>query len=228
MSQPLSLIEYSLQKIRASIQDGTYPPGHKLITQDISDELGVSRTPVVAAINRLVSEGLAESIPRKGTIVTQLTPKKIKDMNEVRLMIELYTVPLAIKNIDDHPEILERMLSIVKIFDGIDGKDFDYSEVSAADYEFHTLFISLADNEQLLKMYRANWSIGTAYFVFRHAEMPLSSLSKQYAAHMEIVKLLSNKDKAGLQKTIKKNLSDVMKTIDKVFDDNPDLLKGKK
>ncbi|MCG8483860.1 MAG: GntR family transcriptional regulator [Clostridia bacterium] len=215
-----------MNRIRTNIQDGTYPPGYKLVTQDISDELGISRTPVVAAINRLVAEGLAESIPRKGTIVTQLTPKRIKDMCDVRLMMEVYAASFAVKNISDRPEVLEKMKSLSKYFDKIEDKDFDYSSVSDVDYEFHTLFVSLADNEQLLKMYQANWSIGTPYYVLRLANMPLSDLKKQFDAHLEFVQLLSNKDEAGLRKSLTKHISQVSKIIQGVLKDNPHILKG--
>lgn len=58
-----SLVDYAYREIRKRIQIGTYPPGSRLSTQEISTALGVSRTPVVAALNRLVAEGIAEAIP---------------------------------------------------------------------------------------------------------------------------------------------------------------------
>ena len=98
MEQTESLIDYAYREIKNKIQDGTYPPGTKLSTQEISDNLGISRTPVVAAINRLVAQGLAEAIPRRGTIVAQLSTQQIKDIIEVRKMIELYSIKSVIKN----------------------------------------------------------------------------------------------------------------------------------
>ena len=56
-----SLVDYAYREIRKRIQIGTYPPGSRLSTQEISTALGVSRTPVVAALNRLV--GLPKRSP---------------------------------------------------------------------------------------------------------------------------------------------------------------------
>ena len=80
MEQPRSLLEYALDAIRENILIGKYPAGQKLSTQDIAEELGISRTPVNAAINRLVAEGLAEAIPRRGTIVRKLSKKQIQEI----------------------------------------------------------------------------------------------------------------------------------------------------
>jgi len=44
-----SLSEYAYEEIKHAIERGVYPPGAKLITQEIADRLGISRTPVVAA-----------------------------------------------------------------------------------------------------------------------------------------------------------------------------------
>ena len=62
MKRETSLQDYAFLEIRKRIQNGTYPPGCKLSTQEISDSLGISRTPVVAAVNRLVAQGDRKSV----------------------------------------------------------------------------------------------------------------------------------------------------------------------
>ena len=79
-----SMLDYALNEIRARIQSGEYPPGTKLTTQEISDSLGICRTPVISAINRLVSLGLVEAIPRRGMVVAKMSPEQVQDVLEVR------------------------------------------------------------------------------------------------------------------------------------------------
>lgn len=225
MDRPLSLVEYALYAIRLNIENGVYPPGHKLITQDISDELGISRTPVVAAVNRLIAEGFAESIPRRGTIVAQLTPKKILDMLDVRMMIELYSVKPVIKNLDSNREIISKMQSLVNEFDLDKHDPFDYRSISNADFKFHTLFISQTGNEQMMKIYASNWITSTPYYILRIAGIPLSRIKGGLDAHSEVIHLLLKKDEMGLKTLLSKHLSNISQLYLSVLSENPHLFK---
>src|SRR5699024_10744853 len=126
-----------------------YEAGKKLSTQDIAEELGISRTPVNAAINRLVAEGLAEAIPRRGTIVRQLSKKQIKDIIEVRMLLETYAVKKAVENVLKNPDKLKYMKDILHKFDEIN--DDDYRMASSIESDFHRALVELSDNEQLLR-----------------------------------------------------------------------------
>ena len=50
-----SLVDVVTDRIRSNIFSGKYLPGMKLVVREISEELGVSHTPVKDALNRLVS-----------------------------------------------------------------------------------------------------------------------------------------------------------------------------
>ena len=56
-----SLQDFAYEEIKKRIQNGEYAPGTKLNTQEISDSLGISRSRVLAAINRLIALGLVEA-----------------------------------------------------------------------------------------------------------------------------------------------------------------------
>ena len=51
-----SLVDVVTDKIRSNIFSGKYLPGKKLVVREISEELGVSHTPLKDSLNRLVSE----------------------------------------------------------------------------------------------------------------------------------------------------------------------------
>jgi DNA-binding GntR family transcriptional regulator len=65
-----------------------YQPGESLIETKLSEELGVSRTPIREAIRQLELEGLVQSIPNKGAIVKGISPQDIEDIYTIRMLIE--------------------------------------------------------------------------------------------------------------------------------------------
>lgn len=75
---------------------GDYLPGVALVDQEIARELGVSRTPVREALLRLKLEGLVRIIPRGGFFVVEVSVQKIREITEVRLVLEECLARLAI------------------------------------------------------------------------------------------------------------------------------------
>jgi len=205
MEQTESLIDYAYREIKNRIQSGSYPPGTKLSTQDISNYLGISRTPVVAAVNRLVAQGLAEAIPRRGTIVTQLSMQQLKDIIEVRQMIELSSIKSVLRNVDYYPEIIEKMKSLITGFN--DAVNSNYSTAADLENNFHTLFVTLTGNTQLIKIYESNWSVGAIFYLYSLAKLPLSHHEKSFRQHKNILQFLIAKDEENLYITIKDHLS---------------------
>jgi len=67
---------------------GDYTPGMNLVEQDIAKELRLSRTPVREALLRLKLEGLVKIIPRGGIYVEEANVQTIRDVTEVRLVLE--------------------------------------------------------------------------------------------------------------------------------------------
>ncbi|HEY3128735.1 MAG TPA: GntR family transcriptional regulator [Acidobacteriota bacterium] len=67
---------------------GDYPPGASLNEQEIARDLRLSRTPVREAFTRLKLEGLVKIIPRGGIFVAEASVQKIREITEVRLVLE--------------------------------------------------------------------------------------------------------------------------------------------
>ena len=75
-------------QLENEILNGKYQPGDSLIETKLSDELGVSRTPIREAIRQLELEGLVQAIPNKGAVVKGISPKDIEDIYTIRMLIE--------------------------------------------------------------------------------------------------------------------------------------------
>jgi DNA-binding GntR family transcriptional regulator len=77
------------------IAEGVLPSGASLDEQQLADRFQTSRTPVREALRQLSATGLVEIRPRRGGVVTRLTPERIMDMFEAMAEIEAVCVRLA-------------------------------------------------------------------------------------------------------------------------------------
>lgn len=64
------------------------PPGGRYTEQSLGARIGMGRTPVREAIQRLVADGLLIVFPRKGIMVTTIRPQDVIQALEVRLVLE--------------------------------------------------------------------------------------------------------------------------------------------
>lgn len=74
--------------LRADVVAGTLEPGTRLVEMALCSRFGVSRPVIREALRQLAAEGLVESVPNQGTVVTQLTLEDAQDLYEVRVLLE--------------------------------------------------------------------------------------------------------------------------------------------
>jgi DNA-binding GntR family transcriptional regulator len=67
-------------------------PGEKIQESEIAQELGVSRTPVREALNKLEQEGLIKIFSNKGYFVSDVTSKEIEELYEIREVLEILAI----------------------------------------------------------------------------------------------------------------------------------------
>lgn len=84
--------------LRDEIQAGALEPGLQLRQEEIAARFAVSRMPVRDALVRLQAEGLVDLFPNRGAFVAQLTPDEIREIYELRLMLEGDLLARAVPN----------------------------------------------------------------------------------------------------------------------------------
>jgi DNA-binding GntR family transcriptional regulator len=90
-----SLTDQTYEIIKDAIVTLRFSPGYRLSVHKLSDQLGVSRTPVKEAFQRLQQEGLVSVVPRKGTFVSPIEVKDIDEILEARALIEAFAATRA-------------------------------------------------------------------------------------------------------------------------------------
>ena len=74
-------------------------PGQKLHHQQLSERLGVSRTPVREALTRLVQEGYVSLLPNRGFTCKEIRLQEANELYELREALEALAVEKAIENL---------------------------------------------------------------------------------------------------------------------------------
>lgn len=124
------------KEIEKSILDGVFSPGDNLIEQKLSNELGVSRTPVREALRQLELEGLVKTVPNKGAVVIGISQKDIEDIYTIRVYIEGLAARWSASCItDDELDILREIVELQEFY----VSRSDFIQVWHLDTKFHAV-----------------------------------------------------------------------------------------
>lgn len=100
-----------VETLRTAITTGRFAPGQRLVEKDLCDLLGVSRPSVREALRELESEGLIQTIPNRGPLVSRLTLQDAAGIYEVRGVLEALAAKLCAERAS--PEQIEALSSSV-------------------------------------------------------------------------------------------------------------------
>ena len=76
------------RELKSMIVDHKLKPGDKILQEKISQEFGVSRTPLMCALKKLEQEKLVQAIPRRGFYVRRFTKEEVLEAFELREILE--------------------------------------------------------------------------------------------------------------------------------------------
>lgn len=134
-------------QLQNEILNGKYQVGDSLIETRLSDELGVSRTPIREALRQLELEGLVQSIPNKGAIVKGISSQDIEDIYTIRMRIEGLAARWAAEKITAQ--------ELVELKDAIDLEEFytiknDTEHLMQFDSKFHDIIFKASKSKPLM------------------------------------------------------------------------------
>ena len=194
--------------LRESITKGDFPPGMHLVEIPMAEKLGISRGPLREALRILEAEGLVESFPGRGSFVTQVSERNIREVYSLRCILETEAVKLAIINgtqedIGKLDEILKAMFAAAK--------QEDITEVSLLDFQFHTQIWTMADHI-LLKDILEGFNTQIKRYVAVHTTL-YEDLTEGISDHKNILEALRNHDEKVAIELIKKHLEVASKKV---------------
>jgi DNA-binding GntR family transcriptional regulator len=132
--------------LKDMIADRRFAPGSYLNVEKLTQELGVSRTPIWEAVRRLEQEGIVVHTPHKGVRVIELSRKMALELYEVRENMEGLAARLAAERVT--PEIIAQMEEILTEPEHIVDRQ-DAISYSRSDHDFHLLIYQACGNDLL-------------------------------------------------------------------------------
>lgn len=145
----LSLGNQAYRELKRIILERRVLPGGKLNEGELADALGISRTPVREAINRLEKEGLVEIFPQRGAFVVQFSEKDIFELFLIRENLEGLAAYLAAGKMNErHLAKLEACLQ------GFEEpfSDQEIRRYAREDFKFHQSIVILSEARRLINL----------------------------------------------------------------------------
>ena len=175
--------------IEDAILDGRYNEGDSLNEIKLSQEFGVSRTPVREALMQLEHDGLVKNIPNKGAIVIGISDKDIDDIYLIRIRIEGLASRLCAENItEDEIVALEKIVDLQEFY----LMKNDYEQILRLDGDFHKIIYSSSRSKPLRYM------LSTFHNYVKHARdisvQTEGRAAKTVAEHRAILNALKSKN----------------------------------
>jgi len=150
-----SVTETVYRRLKDMILNNELAPGYSALEQELGERLGVSRTPVRAAMRRLEDEGLVETRPRHGMRVRPMSPEDVREVHELTCCLEVMAAEkLASRGLKpDDPEIAELQQATDDMEACLERDDLDgWAE---ADRRFHQAILEHSGNKRLARIGRS-------------------------------------------------------------------------
>ena len=147
--------------IRPAMHLGRLAPGMKLQEPALARVLGVSRERVRKALHRLVHEGWLTAVPNRGTFVPSLTVEEMREIYDVRSMLEAAIVRRLSA---EHSTAAAKRLKSHVAEEKAATRRNDRGRLFALSGDFHILLAELCGNEELTKLVRALLTRSTMHF----------------------------------------------------------------
>jgi DNA-binding GntR family transcriptional regulator len=201
-SAPLALVRDNnisdavATELRNMIVDGRLPAGERINEVHLSQQLGVSRTPLREALSRLAQEGALRSSPRIGYFVRPLTLEEFSQIYSIRPILDPEALRLA--GIPSR----ERMGRLKQINDAME-TEHDADAVIALDDDFHLELIAGCPNQVLVDLIKQFIQRTRRYEIALMRER--KNVSASCANHNSILAALRRRDLDAACAALRKN-----------------------
>lgn len=212
----MSASQQAYLAIRRKILCRDYEAGHHLREQRLVDELGVSRTPIRAALKRLATEGFVDVRPRCGTYVAQLSPDDFEDVFSLGALLESHAAERAAERIQ--PEELAELERCCAEMDArIEAPgELDLDAYLAANDEFHHRLRAAAGSERLNKM--LDQLVDQRVLVITAVGYKREDLYRSHDHHKQLVEALRDRDGRSAAALMRAHVGAAYRAAKRAFD----------
>lgn len=212
--------DQTFQILKDRILTRQFGPNSKLLIPDLAEQLGVSRTPIRDALNRLEVEGLVRTVSKVGTFVNPVQEDNVLDIMNSRAMIEYWSIE-QMKDIpmEQRHETLRKMAETMQqAQNAVEQTDMDLYYQSNYDLDFHLQLVSLGGNRKNVEIYKSlmNFRFLNLGEPYLQREMVIQSVQQ----HHRILEALEASDVSKAKEAVKAHLDYSQLNILRVIEQN--------
>ncbi len=186
-----------------ALTEGTMQPGTRVREAELASAIGISRTPIREALNRLINEGLVSNDPRRGLIITELDQTMVGELYEMRRVLESTAAGLAARHATDVE------ISVLRTLMENDAKATTAQEISKNNKMFHQVLYKCGHNRYLLKTLQA---LQNSMLLLGSSTLENKTRSDHaHKEHQQIVEALEARDPERAAKVASDHISNAYK-----------------
>lgn len=180
------------QAIKDQIIEGRYPPGMRITEQNIAAEFNSSRTPVREALRVLAADGFLVFTPNSGTVVREWVPDQVRELFDLRSLIESEIAGLAAQKISSKDlDKLKALQDQIEIHGALATTE-NANRISPINREFHQTVAQAGKNERLVLMLASAIEIPIVQQTFRRYSE--KELRRSFSHHRELIDAFQARD----------------------------------
>ena len=181
----LELADRIYARVKQMIFDQELKQGQKIVQEKLASELGISRSPLLKALQKLNAEMLVESIPRRGMYVKTIDMEELEDVFECRAVLEGLSARLVANRI--RKDQLRKLKSCFKAFQG--KKNINMEAYAKADRDFHGYILEWSGNKVIPQLEM----LGNVHLKAMQAGL-LRAPEDTLPEHLNIIEAIENGD----------------------------------
>ncbi|ADK79937.1 GntR family transcriptional regulator [Sediminispirochaeta smaragdinae] len=182
-----SLNQECYERIKQEILMGHMDWGQRIDIIQIAGNYGISRSPVVKAVDRLSMEGFIDILPNKGSFVARPSLQRINEVTEIRLMLETYSLKLSMEK--ERKKLLQDLQENQKLVAEEKNK---FEDFLLYDRNFHLIIARHTGNSRLLELFE-NTRNQVEFFRI-HTFIP-AQVSLAIRRHTEIIEAITDNNR---------------------------------
>ncbi|WP_134702287.1 GntR family transcriptional regulator [Ammoniphilus sp. YIM 78166] len=202
---PVSLKKQAYEAIKNAIITHTFLPGEALYERNLSESLGISRTPIRESIPLLELNGWVTSIPRKGTFVCEISKQDVEEVVQLRRALEVLVIELLV------PVITDTDIERIEQLYGRQCEQLDARDFLSTDRQFHIYLAELSGNRELVRTLQ-NISDKIRWFGLSGLNTP-NRKDRALQEHLEIIEALKTRDIEATKKAVLNHIENNYKAV---------------
>jgi DNA-binding GntR family transcriptional regulator len=190
-----SLTDQAYARLEELIATLKLKPGSAVSEAELSERLGIGRTPIREALQRLARERLVAILPRRGIIVSEINVNSQLRLLEVRREVERLVARCAARRASDDER--RRLRELARIFER-SSRDNDDLVFIRADREFNELCVRCARNEFAASAMALTHALSRRFWYLHHRQA--ADMPKVARLHSAMARAIASGDEAAAAK----------------------------